>query len=94
MDLKYYKDKKSKGRRDRERGETVFYSIRKQCKGSSLSGLVLPGCRGTTVKQTENKREHRQTFTHAHWDFFCMTGGTCRELQRGQRADGVIEVGG
>lgn len=51
-------------------------------------------CWCTAVKQTERKRERRQTFTDAHCDFICMTGDSYWELQRGQRADGAFEVGG
>lgn len=79
MDLKYYKDKRRKGVERRACGSTKIYP----CLG--LYGAV---------KQTESKREHRQTFTDAHCDFFCMTGGTYRKLQWGQRADGAFEVGG
>lgn len=60
-----------------------------------MRSLLRSNARWTTAKQTEDKREHRQTFTDAHCDFFCMTGGTYRMLlRRGQRADGVFEVGG
>lgn len=63
---------------------------------AKVSDTCLSGSPGSSaaLKQTDNKREHRQTLTDAHGDFFCMTGGTYLELLRGQRADGASELGG
>lgn len=85
------REEKREEKESKRRGAVAY-------KGSSAkvqiyASLGLLGL-NAAVKQTENKHEHRQTFTNAHCDFFCMTGGTYRKLQREQRADGAFEVGG
>lgn len=73
------RNKKKQAGEEKEREETVLLKVQICGYASFLPGFGV----NVAAKQTGNKRAHRQTFTDAHCDFFCMTGATVSQAAAG-----------